>query len=158
MRDSREPKDDSGTTRPRFPQSKRIRSNPSRGVVVGNSGILTSTRPGRLRSTSIRSGRLEASTQISPAIRAAPHFFGEHGVDAPANARVATSRIPPSQSLIRFVDEDVAAPKGVDEAEDLLEIAFAAPHPLVLKFFIFTMGTQASPARHSTIKVLPVLP
>ena len=34
----------------------------SAGVLVGSSGTFTSTRPGRLRSTSMRSGREEASS------------------------------------------------------------------------------------------------
>jgi len=92
--------------------------------------------PGRLRSTSIRSGRLEASTQITrPRFVLLSISSARHGVDAPANARVATSRIPPSQSLIRFVDENVTPAESVDEAEDFLELAFAAPHPLVSEVF-----------------------
>ena len=49
----------------RFFRSIRRRSKPSRFVDVGNRGILTSTRPGRFRSTSMRSGRLEASIQMT---------------------------------------------------------------------------------------------
>lgn len=51
-------------------QSARMRLKPSCGLSDGKSGILTSTRPGRLRSTSMRSGRLEARTQrILPRLR-----------------------------------------------------------------------------------------
>ncbi len=51
-------------------QSARMRLNPSCGLRDGKRGILTSTLPGRLRSTSMRSGRLDARTQrILPRLR-----------------------------------------------------------------------------------------
>src|SRR6267142_73917 len=98
MRDSREPKAVSGIARPRFLQSIRIKSNPSRAVVVGNSGILTSTRPGRLRSTSIRSGRLDASTPGS-------RFYGQTKQGkymTEADAKRAAYRAAPKNSSLIF--------------------------------------------------------
>ena len=51
------------TSKPRLRHSALNNAKPSAGVVVGKSGIFTSTRPGRFNSTSIKSGQLEASTQ-----------------------------------------------------------------------------------------------
>ena len=58
-------KSSSVNSMPRRFDSARMSAKPSSGVVVGKMGILTSTRPGRLRSTSIRSGRLDARTQTN---------------------------------------------------------------------------------------------
>ena len=115
---------------PRLLYKARIKLKSSLGVAVGKMGIFTSTRPGRFRSTSIKSGRLEASTQmIRPRMFGAAHLGRDHGINAAGEAGVVRAGIAFAERLIGFVDEDVTARKGVEDAKDFFQIALAAADP-----------------------------
>ena len=97
--------------------SPRPRAAPAvpRRVCGGKSGMCTSSRPCRFRSTSSRSGRDVANTQMMrPAVARVGHFLREHRVDAARQPAVAVRRLPLAGHLIGFVDEhhDLADARG----------------------------------------------
>src|SRR5262249_19631591 len=69
------------------------------------------------------------------AVGATAHFLSEHGVDAAADTGIAAGGIAATESLVGFVDEDVATAEGVNKAEDFFEISLAAAHPFVAEVF-----------------------
>src|SRR5262249_58016378 len=45
-----------------------------------------------------------------------------------------------AECLVSFVDEDITAPQGLQQAENFLEIALRAAHPFIAKVFEFQNG------------------
>ena len=84
------------------------------------------------------------------------HLLGHHAIDAAGDAGVAGVRSAAAERLIRFIDEDDAAAERIKQAEDFFEIALGAADPAVAKVLHLHHRHPASPARHSTMKVLPV--
>ena len=65
------------------------------------------------------------------AVTGVRHLLGHHRVDAPADAAVVAARVAPAQGLVGLVDEDHGAAEGVDQAEDLFEVALGRADPFV---------------------------
>ena len=98
----------------------------------GKSGMCTSSRPCRLRSTSSRSGRDGGEDPDDlAAVARVRHLLGHHRVDAAREPGVAVAAAALAHRLVGLVDEDDHLPEGVQDGEDLLEVALGGAHPLL---------------------------
>ena len=129
----------------------------SSAVCGGNSGMCTSSRPWRFRSTSSRVGtRRREDPQDAAAVARVGHFFGEHRIDAarqPAIA-VADSRLPAAWSASST--KTTTWPSARRTAKIFSRFDSVAPTQRSRKFLNTTHGIPSSPAQHWTMNVLPV--
>ena len=134
-------------------------SRASRPAAVsgGKSGMWTSSRPWRFRSTSRRSGpRRRKDPDDAAAVARVRHLLGEHGVDASGQTAVAIATLALAGRLIGFVDEDDDLSERVQDGEDLLQVRLGRADPAIAEVLEDDAGMPSSPAQHCTRKVLPV--
>ena len=65
------------------------------------------------------------------------HLLSHHGIDPSADAAVIAAGVALAERLVSFVDEHVAAPECVDQAEDLLQVALGRTHPFIAEILHF---------------------
>ena len=103
--------------------------------------MCTSRRPWRFRSTSSEVGPAGGEDPDDlPAVLRVAHLLGQHAVDAAREARVAVAAAALARHLVGLVHEDDDLPEGVEDREDLLEVALGGAHPLLAEVLQLDAG------------------
>jgi len=135
----------------------RNSSRLSAGSTGGNSGMCTSRRPWRLRSTSTMSGRLVAKIQkIWPRLAVSAISLASIPYTRPESP--ASPSPPPRRPVAWSASSTntITCPKACRMVKIFSRFPSVAPTHFSRKFFSSTMGMPHSPAKHSTSHVLPV--